>query len=325
MVCDSTDGLRPAAPLIGVTAPQAGTGKSYLVDVIAMVATGRRAVGVATGKGEEEFEKSLGAALIDGRPMQVLDNVVQPITGQLMCMVLTQDRVQVRELGHSRMVDVPTSVAIFATGNQLRVRGDMARRSLLCQLDAGVEHPEERVFDGDLLAEVQRRRAELVSAALTILRWHYIARDPAPLNGRRFAGFDDWCRRVRDPLLALGHADPVDALDVTRSVDMEAMRLAAVADGWWGKFADTSKTCAEVIADAGRVLPDGTPEAPELADAVVAVAGEGRNQSVRLGNYLAKVEGRISGGHRFVRAQHVVALPRRVKFVEIDGHTRVVS
>jgi hypothetical protein len=45
------------APLIGFTAPAAGTGKSLLVDVMSVLATGRLMPVLSQGKNEEEFEK----------------------------------------------------------------------------------------------------------------------------------------------------------------------------------------------------------------------------------------------------------------------------
>lgn len=288
--------LRPtldAAPLIGISAPAAGSGKSYLVDVISTIVTGRRAAGVATGNAPEEFEKSLGAAMLEGRPLLVLDNVELPLGGQLLCMTISQASVAVRILGQSRAVDVPSTAAWFATGNSLRVAGDMKRRALICRLDAQLEHPEEREFDVDLLAEARRRRAELVSASLTIARW--ASCDPPP-PGRPFAGFGDWCLRVRDPLLALGHADPVDVLDEVRAGDIEAARLAELLAAWRDALGDKPTTCAALVSS----------EHEGLREALQALASRGGTISSRgLGNYLGKHEGRIAGGLRVIRAgQH---------------------
>lgn len=293
----------PSAPMVVVTAPAPGTGKSYAVDLISIIATGRRAVGVATGAKPEEFEKSLGAALIAGRSLLVLDNLVQPLAGQLLCMTLSQERVSIRLLGFSKDVEVPTSAALFATANNLQVKGDMARRALLCRLDAGVERPEDRDFDGDLLAEARRRRPELVGAVLTIARWHATRRDPTPLNGRRFAGFETWCARVRDPLLALGHRDPVEALDETRGPDPDAVRLAGLIEQWADVFGDTSRTCADVIGEASKTDSWDGHEHAELVDALMAVTGDCASaiSSRKLAVFLGRYEGRIVDGRRFQR------------------------
>lgn len=293
----------PSCPLMGVTAPAAGTGKTYLVDVISIIATGRPTVGVATGAKPEEFEKSLGAALLQGRPLLSLDNIVLPLQGQLLCMTLSQERVEIRLLGLSKNVEVPTSAALFATANNLRVMGDMARRALLCRLDAGVERPEARKFDGDLLIEARARRADLVSAVLTIARRHQARRDPTPFEGRDFAGFETWCTRVRDPLLELGHPDPVMALDVTRGADLEVSRLGALMGCWNAKFGNVAQTCGEAIKTASEQESYGELRNSELCDALAAVTGDkpGAINSRKLSSYLARIEGRIVDGHRFQR------------------------
>ena len=232
----------PAAPLIGFSAPKQGTGKSYLVDLIAAIATGSRAVCVATGGDLQEMEKTLGAALLDGRPLLSLDNLVQPLAGQFLSMILTQETVQVRVLGLSKMAEVSTGTAMFATGNNLAIKGDMVRRTLLLRLDAKTENPESRDFDRDPLAEALQRRPELVSAALTIARWRHVWPADAPDPWARVAGalplsgFSEWCRRVRDPLVALGHADPVRSLDVVRSTDNDEDELAALTQAWRAAF-----------------------------------------------------------------------------------------
>lgn len=294
--------MLPAAPLIGITAPAPGTGKSYLVDLITMIATGRRAVTMATGGKLEEFEKSLGAALLAGRPALSMDNMTQALGGQLLCMILTQSRVDIRLLGFSKTIEVPVSAQLFATGNNLKVRGDATRRVLLCALDARVERPEQREFEGDLLAEATRRRADLVSAVLTIARW-YMQREHLSLGGLPFAGFDTWCERVRDPLLALGHADPVGALDTTRGTDADDEMLASLMTTWLERIGTAPLTCAEVARRASTIDGSGLATEPALAAAVGMVAGDaaGRVNTRRLGKFLAHVEDRILNGRVFRR------------------------
>lgn len=309
----------PAAPLIGVTAPAPGTGKSYLVDLLTMIATGRPAVTMATGGKIEEFEKALGAALLSGRPALSMDNMTQALGGQLLCMILTQSRVDIRLLGFSKTIEVPVSAQLFATGNNLKVRGDATRRVLLCALDARVEQPEQREFEVDLLAEASRRRAELVSAVLTIARWHQRRREQAP-QGLPFAGFDMWCQRVRDPLLALGHADPVAALETTRRTDTDDEMLSSLMAVWQERIGAQPLTCAEVARRASTVDAAGAREEPDLAAALSTVAGDaaGRVNTRRLGKFLAHVEDRILRGRVF-RRDSVSGRAVRWRVEEVSG------
>jgi putative DNA primase/helicase len=112
----------PAAPLIAVTAPIQGSGKSYLVDVIAMIATGQRAACVATGTDLTEMEKSLGAELMEARALLSIDNLMQPLQGQFLAVMLTQETVKTRVLGLSKMA-LPSTGAALCHGQQSADQG----------------------------------------------------------------------------------------------------------------------------------------------------------------------------------------------------------
>ncbi len=158
------------APLIAFSSPAAGTGKSLLVDVISVLATGRPMPVLSQGRNEEEFEKRLGASLLAADICISIDNCQAPLSGALLCQALTQGELNIRLLGYSRNIETAMNASIFATGNNLEIAGDLTRRCLLVSLDAGVEQPELREFNLDILEEARVRRGELVVAALTVLR-----------------------------------------------------------------------------------------------------------------------------------------------------------
>lgn len=120
----------PTAPLHGFNAPTAGTGKSMLVDLASLIATARPAPVIAQGKSEEEMEKRLGAALIAGDVLIAIDNCEEPLGGELLCQTLTQTSLKVRILGRSVNAEVPSNAAVFATGNNLTLEGDMRLHEL---------------------------------------------------------------------------------------------------------------------------------------------------------------------------------------------------
>jgi putative DNA primase/helicase len=214
--------------------------------------------------------------------------------------VLTQERVHARLLGHKKDITIPTSAALFATGNNLRVKGDATRRVLLCTIDCGEEFPEQREFEIDLIADVERRRPELVSAVLTIARWHHQNRTEMRKKGLPFASYEYWTSRVRDPLIALGHADPVAALALARGTDPEAEALAALAATWTATIGDRELTCREVVAHVTDT--SGGLANSDFADALLAVAEQGKGISTkRLGRFLVRYENRNIGGYSFVR------------------------
>jgi hypothetical protein len=163
----------PTAPLFAFSAPSAGTGKSLLADIAAVLASGHLMPVVSQGRSEEELEKRLGAALLVGSPLVSLDNCEHPLQSSFLCQALTQEVLTIRLLGLSQNVDTLVNTTCFATGNNLVIAGDLTRRTLLCSLDAHCEHPEQRQFAFDPVAVARAERGRLVVAALTILRaWH---------------------------------------------------------------------------------------------------------------------------------------------------------
>jgi hypothetical protein len=195
-----------------------------------MIATARPAPVIAQGKSEEEMEKRLGAALIAGDVLIAIDNCEEPLGGELLCQTLTQTSLKVRILGKSVNAEVPSNAAIFATGNNLTLEGDMTRRAIRATLDAGVERPELRAFDRDPLAMVTAQRGDYVTAGLTVLRAFHIAGRPqqrAPLGS-----FTDWSRWVRDALIWLGEADPCETMEGMRGADPKLEALTTVLEQW---------------------------------------------------------------------------------------------
>ena len=117
-----------AAPLHAFTSPTAGTGKSMLVDVAAMLAINRPMPVISQGRTEEELEKRLGAALLAGDSAIALDNCEHPLQSTFLCQALTQQRLNIRVLGTSKNVETLVNAAMYATGNNLIIVGDLTRR-----------------------------------------------------------------------------------------------------------------------------------------------------------------------------------------------------
>ena len=286
------------APLFGLTAPTPGSGKSLIVDCGSVLSTGKEAGVVAMSGNPEELEKRLGALLMGGAHI-ALDNIEQPLGGDLLCQLLTQQTVRPRILGKSEVPEVPTSVLVTATGNNLTLFGDMTRRALLCRLDAGVERPELREFDFDPVERAKAERGKLVVAALTILRAYHVAGRPA--QAAPLGSFEDWSRTVRDALLWLGCADPVSTMDVARALDPKMERLRSVMVNWnaviGGERVSVSQVIDRASEKAGFTQHDPANKAPfinpDFRDALLSVAGAGGFiDPTKLGNWLAKHKNR---------------------------------
>ena len=274
--------LLHAAPLMAITAPTPGTGKTLLCETLALVATARRASVLSLGHDDAESEKRLAGVLMAGDAVISIDNIERPLKGDLLCQVATQQFVRLRPLGGSGMINVPTHSLIVATGNNLAIIGDLKRRVLMIRLDAKVERPEHREFDRDHLATINAQRGEIISLSLTIIAAYLAAGSPKIAGLHSFGGFEQWDRMARRPLVWLGLPDPLLTSEELREQDpdLEAMRLLYSA--WHDSFGPRPVTVAEVIAEGGSV---GQSANEELRDALQLVCAEKPN-SRRLGNWL---------------------------------------
>jgi hypothetical protein len=291
----------PSAPMLAVTAPTPGTGKTLLTDTISLLATGRRASVMSVGHDEIEADKRLAGALLAGDAMLNLDNVERPLGGDLLCQVLSQPVLKTRPLGGSAMVDVPTCAIIAATGNNLSIQGDLKRRVTMIRMDAELERPELRPFDGEPhLDMILRRRGELIRAALTI-PLAYLAAGAPKMKPTPLGGFEDWDRLARRPLLWLGLADPMEASGLLRDQDPDMETIRAVLVAWFDVFAGDAVSAADVVRE-GMALGEGmdvsNPTHPELREALLLVSGGRQPTSQKLGYWLRAHKDRIVDGKR---------------------------
>lgn len=294
----------PTAPMHAFSAPTAGSGKSMLVDVCSLIAQGHQAPVFSQGRDDAETEKRLHGALLAGDALISLDNCTQPLDGDLLCQIHTQPTVRVRPLGGSQLRDVPTTIAMFATGNALVIQGDMTRRALLCRLDPQCERPELRQFDTNPLQCVRRQRAAYVRDALIVLRSFHVA--GRPRQRPPLGSFDVWSDWIRGALLWLDQADPVDSMTFTRENDPKLEALRDVMHAWRAVFGSDKVTVAEVIRRATQHFQnpygDRSEASETLREALLVVAGKnGAINSVSLGKWLGSQQNRRTNDMRFCK------------------------
>jgi hypothetical protein len=282
----------PTAPMHGFDAPVAGSGKSKLVDIACILATGHEAGVTAQGEDREEAEKRLSSLLMRGDPIIAIDNCEVPLEGVLINQALTQTRVELRILGVSKVVTARCAALLTSTGNNLIVKGDLTRRSVIGRLDPKTERPELRQFDYDPIADAKANRGELVAAALTILRAYHVA--GRPNRPPRLQSFEQWSDLVRGSLIWLKAGDPVATMDRLRKRDPALASLTAVLHAWSAAFGAEPVTARKVV-DAAESRATDRPPKPDLRDALIeaGVARSGKLDAKVLGNWLAKHADRV--------------------------------
>lgn len=296
-------GALGAVPLHTNTAPEPGSGKSYLVDLAAAIATGRWCPVIAAGGCDEaELEKRMGAAALACQPLLSLDNVNGVLRSDLLCQLIERPLVEVRVLGESRNVVIENRSTIFATGNNLALSGDLLRRTIRCRMDAGMERPEKRKFRHNPFQMIIDDRGRYVAAALVIARAYIEAGMPGKLVP--LASFERWSDFVRSALVWLDCADPVDSMEAVREDDPWRAELNAVVEAWAALRPNeliTSSDLAELAVGSEKCPSD-----PALHEALMAVAGRrGVIDTRSLGYWLRKHRGRIVGPWRIERAGNV--------------------
>lgn len=277
------------SPLHVISAPSPGSGKSFLVDLCAALVSGNSAPVMTAGRTEEETEKRLGAVFMAGSPILALDNVNGQLYGDALCQCVERPVVKFRVLGESKMVEIENKTTMFATGNNISLVDDMARRSILCNLDPNTERPELREFDDDPMALVLNNRGQYIADALTVIRAYKIAGQPGKL--KPLASFSEWSDMIRSAIVWLGYTDPLETMSRVRDADGRLASLQAFVAAWWDATAGQKKTAAQLVDDSLNK--------PDLQIAMKGFCNpKGQLDGVALGIKLRGVQGRIIDGFK---------------------------
>ena len=278
-------------PLALIDAPQAGTGKTLLAEIVAMIGTGRAGEMLGAPRDDEEWRKQITSKLSAGGTMVVVDNVENALYAPSLARALTSRTWTDRVLGRSEMVTVSQRATWIATGNNISLRGDLPRRCYWIRLDAKDSRPwkREKFKHPDLTSWVEKSRGELVGAVLTIARGWYAAGKPKAEGVPRLGSFEAWAEIVGGILAFAGIEGFLGNLEELYSkADEGNAEWEAFLEEWWrqrGEDKITVKDLAKLIEDEKAlrdVLPGDLSEARDK--------GEG-SFTRRLGKAIAKRAG----------------------------------
>ena len=294
------------APLQLVDAAQQGSGKTSLVHLTAVIATGRPAPVMALPDSGEELRKQITAALVEGAQLMAYDNVEGTVDSPHLARALTSPIWKDRWLGVNKTVEA----LWVATGNNLALGGDLGRRCVLIRLDPKTSRPwRDRSFrHQDLLGWAAANRGELVWSLLVMVRSWIAAGRPA---GRvaTLAGFDGWAQTAGGILHHIGVPGFLGNLEVLYAqTDEEAAQWESFLLAWREHLGEQTVTTAglhQAIAKSAR-FAEALPE--KLA---AKFDGSERAFNIALGSTLARRVGRRFGSDQL--------------YVErsFDGHSKI--
>ena len=286
--------LRPiigVSPLFLFDAPVAGTGKSYLAELVGLITIGRRPPAMTAGWNDDEFDKRLGTVAMLGDQILLIDNIERELKSDTLCTMITSGLIRVRVLGKSEAIDVPALATVFATGNNVQIYNDLTRRTLAIRLNALQERPETRVFAHKPHQLVASARPTYIAAALNVFRAYMRSEtrvDLPPLHG-----FDEGFDWIRGANVFAGLPDPATAMDLSRSMDAGRVDDSALFKALKDIFPDELEFSARDVHRSCNYHEYGGPrhDAYEVLHGVF-----GGKTPISIGKILARMSDKIIDG-----------------------------
>ena len=195
-------------PLIDITAPREGVGKSLLADVLTAAVLGRTPITRSLSTIQTEVEKEIAAALRGAPENVIFDNVdnSRPLDCATLASVVTQPNRAFRILGFSEEMFYENRATILYTGSNIEVTPELAKRLIAIRLaDTGVAEKDRKVKIEGLLSHTLQRHTDLLSSALRMVqRWIDTGSQEGPDNLHRMR---QWSRVVHGIMLANGFGE----------------------------------------------------------------------------------------------------------------------
>jgi hypothetical protein len=293
------------APMFVIRSSMPGTGKGLIVRTLVRLAFDTLPVIATWGGSSEEFEKRLGALLLQAPGALSIDNANgMQVKGDLLEAILTEGRANIRPLGVSETVKVRNRSFITLTGNNPIITGDMARRTLAIDILPRSADPERDRYGFDPAEYVIRHRTVFLQAAFIVMRAFRLA--DMPRQGLPAVGsFDEWSRKVRDLVFWLTGYDVSEGFSRNKAEDPRRQGDAALLASLYGHFGVHPFKAADAIAIHKRVtdhrrapliLPAPTTSEHAVHEALEDVLGA-RDVNAKLFGYWARrVKGSRTGG-----------------------------
>ena len=291
--------------------PQAGTGASLLTEIIAELVTGEKANMQTAPDNDEEWRKAITAVLMQGPQIVVIDNVTSALKSSKLSQMLTARTWSDRMLGQTKMLNLPQTAAWFATGNNIQLGGDIARRAYWIRVDALLARPwlREGFRHHDILAWVEEHRSELLSMLLTMVRAWIVAGKP---NGiaPKIGSFVKWSQVIGGILTYAGVEGFLgNAAELYDSADQDIAQWDLFLDEWQKLHRDDKITSGMLKIELTDIQPIYKPFQSEMPEEIIKATDKSTRGAVGLGKALSR------------HADQVFPSGRKLT-VEVDSHTK---
>jgi hypothetical protein len=266
--------------------PQPGTGASKLADVVSIIATGRTFM-MSPLKEDDEWRKTITTLLLNSTPVITFDNLEMKLRSPSLAKLLTSDIWRDRILGRSEPVALENRTIWMATGNNMKLNSDIARRCYKIRLDAKMSRPWQRTDfkHPKLLPWVHTERPKIIAAILTITRaW---IRAGAPKFDIPTLDYESWEETVGSVLAFHGITDFLGNLNsVYEENDEDSNAWETFVEVWHDQLKEDFYTVAELV----KLLRENT----VLSDSLPLEITDGKDEkgfTRRLGKALSQKNG----------------------------------
>ena len=301
-----TFALRPAingnVPILAVSAPTAGAGKTKLLDLASVIWIGQDApktqVGSDHNNEKEEMRKRLMASLLESPENIVFDNAERIFSNPSLASALTTGRYTDRLLGASQMVEIDTRAIMAVTGNNLSLGGDMPRRAFWVRLGVDREKPETRTgFKYPMLDQwTLENRIPLMNACLSLIKsW---VENGAKVSNKVLGSYEHWTQIVGGVMENAGIGGFLSKQADTESDELVAMRDFCHAV--YSDMEDTEFTSKEVFEIASHSDAEDS-EDEGILDAWLGI-GKAHSRKIQLGKHLKRHANRFFGDYRLLKS-----------------------
>ena len=262
-----------------------------LVESLAVATSGTDPGALGASDNDEEQRKQITSKMRTGERWLFIDNVGVQLKAASLARALTASIWEDRILGVSKTLRVPIRTTWVATGNNLELSLEIARRSVWIRLDARLEKPWDREPENfkhpDLKGFVRENRPEILSALLTLGRYWFIKGQPEAENVPVMGSFESWSK-VIGGVLALAGVEGFlkNSKGLYEKTVSNTSLWAAFLDVWHSKYGTRGMTAAEITEAV-----EGT-EVPELQEVLpdeFSLLDD--NLSRKLGHALSRHEG----------------------------------
>jgi putative DNA primase/helicase len=289
-------------PLHLIEKPAAGTGGTLLAGLLMLPAAGSGLPAMTLGQEEGEARKRITAVLAE-TPTAVLFDNISKIDSEALSAALTAPRWRDRQLGTSRIIEVPVRCVWLATANNPAVSFEISRRSIRIRLDARIEKPWTRQAfrHSNISGWAIEHRGDLVAAALTLVYgWMNDGRRPG--SNRRLGSFESWSGVMGGILESAGVNGFLADHDAFRSdsPDHESQSWVELLERWWQSYGSEPVGVQDIwgLAAVG-------------AESVIDLGfGSERSQRTKLGLLLARMRDRVLADYRISAAGRVQGAQR---------------